>query len=361
MKLDATDPRPGELSVGVVIPAHNAAATLSACLDAIKNSSRLPDRIVVVDDGSTDNTAELTQAAGVEVIATPDGPIGGAAARNLGARHVLTDLLIFIDADVAVHRETVERFYQRYLQQPDVDAMFGSYDDSPPQRNVASLFMNLRHHWVHQHSAEQAWTFWSGCGAVRRSAFEAVGGFDVTMRGVSIEDIELGMRLWRAGRHIILDPAIQCTHHKHWTIRQTVRTDIFARAIPWTRLLLRHPDLPADLNLGWSTRLSAMLVWLLLPTILLAIWTPWAWVGVALILLLVIGLNADFYGFLLKRCGWRTPGVVAMHFLYLAYSSAVFGVMLINDRLSGGADRRVQLPTPDADLKPSPVSSESGG
>jgi GT2 family glycosyltransferase len=321
-------------TLAVVIPAHNAESTLAHCLDALARSTRPVATLTVVDDGSTDQTADLARQHGARLLHTPGGPVGGAAARNLGARQAVEDLVVFIDADVAVHPDTLERFADRFAHDPQLAAAFGSYDDQPPQRNVASLFMNLRHHWTHQHSGPDAWTFWSGCGAVRREPFDAAGGFDASMRGVSIEDIELGMRLWRGGRRIRLDPAIQCTHLKRWGFAQALRTDIFARAVPWTRLLLRHDDLPADLNLGWSARASAVLVWLAILAGVAGLLQPWAWTLAALCLLAVGLINRRFYQFILRRCGWRSPGVIGMHLLYFAYSSAVFGLMLARRRLT---------------------------
>jgi hypothetical protein len=64
----------------------------------------------------------------------------------------------------------------------------------------------------------------------------------------AIENIEFGLRLSNAGGRMLLDPVIQGTHHKCWTLRSLVSTDIQQRAIPWSQLLLRRSQLPSTLN-----------------------------------------------------------------------------------------------------------------
>ncbi len=73
----------------------------------------------------------------------------------------------------------------------------------------------------------------------------------------SIEDIELGGRLARQGR-ILLDPAIQGTHLKEWSLGSMVRTDFGRRGVPWVSLLVSRRELPATLNLGARERASVV-------------------------------------------------------------------------------------------------------
>jgi hypothetical protein len=79
-----------------------------------------------------------------------------------------------------------------------------------------------------------------------------------------MEDVELGVRLRQAGQRIRLCPEVQAKHLKRWTLASLWHTDIFARAIPWTRLILRQGRLSCDLNLNWRSRLSALGAWALL-------------------------------------------------------------------------------------------------
>src|SRR5690606_28720690 len=103
--------------------------------------------------------------------------IGPAGARNRGAEESAAPILFFVDADVGVAPTTLERVRERF-RSGEVAAVIGSYDDSPAERSLVARYKNLAHHFVHQRSAERARTFFGACGAVRRGAFVASGGFD---------------------------------------------------------------------------------------------------------------------------------------------------------------------------------------
>ena len=95
----------------------------------------------------------------------------------------------------------------------------------------------------HQIARTDGFTFWGACGAIRTSAFHAVSGFDERYTAPSIEDIELGYRLRRAGMRIRVDPTLEVTHLKRWTAASLIRTDFVARALPWSELIFaRGPD-----------------------------------------------------------------------------------------------------------------------
>lgn len=255
-------------SVSVVIPAFNAAAHLTDVLAALLMSSDKPGEIIVVDDCSTDRTAEVARMAGARVIPTP-ARSGPARARNIGAAEAKGDLLVFLDADVRVHSDTITRILEEFEARPELDALMGRYDESPAEPDIISQYRNLLHSFVHLHGNSDAKSFWAGCGAIRRTAFLAQGGFDESYTEPAIEDIELGVRLVKAGGKIALSPLVEVTHLKKWGFVGLVRTDFLQRALPWTQLILRERSMPSDLNLHWGHRLSVALS-CLLPVICLA-------------------------------------------------------------------------------------------
>jgi glycosyltransferase involved in cell wall biosynthesis len=240
--------------------------------------------IIVVDDASTDGTPGVAIELGIHpyLISCQSGP---AAARNHGAKNARGEFLFFIDADVCVSPETLGQVVETFSRDPAVDAVFGSYDLQPRAPNFLSQYKNLFHHFVHQEGLEQAATFWSGCGAIRRSVFETMGGFNISYERPCIEDIELGMRLHRAGRKIVLNKQIQVTHLKQWTLWGLLKSDVWDRGVPWTQLILREQNLPNDLNLKISHRVCVVLTYGLLVAL-----AAGAWYFHGLLLLPVIGL-----------------------------------------------------------------------
>jgi hypothetical protein len=178
---------------------------------------------------------------------------------------------------VCVHSDTLARVVARFAGDPGLDAVIGSYDDAPASPDLLSQYRNLMHCYTHQNSSRQASTFWSGCGAVKREVFLAVGGFDASYLRPAIEDIELGYRMAAAGARIELDPEILCKHLKRWSLQDIVRTDVMRRAIPWTLLILRAGRMPNDLNLRWHQRASVALVGLILLLAIIAFVMHGAW------------------------------------------------------------------------------------
>lgn len=291
---------------------------MARCLDALNRSLYRDFECLVADDGSTDGSAALAEKSGAQVLRTKDRK-GPAHARNQAAQAARGDVLLFIDADVCVAPDSLARIASAFDSDATLDALIGSYDDSPGEPDFLSQYKNLLHCFVHQQAKRRASTFWTGCGAIRRPVFQASGGFDERYTRPRIEDIELGARLLRAGRGIELDPALTVQHLKRWTFLGLLESDIRDRAIPWTQLMLRERHMPNDLNVQSSQRFSVVLVYLAL--LLAALYWPASVVAVAI----VVGLNHRFYSFLAGRRGWLFAlRAVPLHLLYFIYSGAAF-------------------------------------
>jgi glycosyltransferase involved in cell wall biosynthesis len=314
------------IALSVIIPVHQGACELARALEALAACATDILEVIVVDDGSGDESAAVAAHFGATVIDIHRRR-GPAHARNVGASAAGGDVLVFIDADCLVHTDTMRRIRSSFEEDSSLDAVFGSYDDAPPAPGIVSQYKNLQHHFVHQNAREQASTFWTGCGAVRRDVFFLHGGFHERYERASIEDVEFGCRLSRAGGKIKLDREIQVTHLKEWTLRSLLYTDIFLRALPWTELTWRERWMPNDLNLSVNQRVSVALVLLLTAVSVMAGVHPVRIaIGAALALGAgLLGLNYRFYGFLARRRGIRFAcGGVLLHALSFLYSGLAF-------------------------------------
>lgn len=328
---------PEELRVSIVMPAYNAVAHLPTVVPAALSALEDRGELVVVDAGSSDRTASLAEQLGARVIRLP-GRAGPARARNVGAADVDADVVLFIDSDCAAHPDVVKRVRDAFTAEPRLVSLCGSYDSNPPYRGFASQYMNLRHHYTHHSSPGDAATFWAGCGAVRLESFREAGGFDAErFDRPQIEDIELGLRMSHLGV-TRLDPSIQVTHLKAWTLRQVVETDVRARAIPWARLLLERGQLPDNLNLRRSQRLAAALAPLaLLSTGLLPVAALRGDAPLALAALACMAASLAL-SFGLVRFFARTRGPVfaagawLFHQFHLTYSAVTFAVCWLQHR-----------------------------
>lgn len=338
---------PENPTISAIIPVHDGGMNFRRCLSAFVKASPPPDEIIVVVDGNAETPRRMAEEFGATVLTTPF-PGGPARARNLGAYEARGDILFFVDADVTICPDAGKRVVSCFAEEPDLAAVFGSYDDAPDAGNFLSQYKNLFHHYTHQTANAEASTFWSACGAIRRDVFLALGGFDEHYREPSIEDIELGYRLTQAGYRTRLCKALQAKHLKRWNVVSLLKSDFLHRALPWTELILRDRHLINDLNLQRSSRLSIVLAYGSLGA-LVGAWNNWAGSFIlagALVLSLLI-LNAPVYRFFWEKRGLRfTLQAIPWHWLYYLYSGLAFGIGTLRYFLRPNALSKTGLPTP---------------
>jgi len=282
-----------------------------------------------VSDGQFVALPDTVDASRITPLSTGK-PSGPAVARNRGAAQASGDILLFIDSDIQVPEDLVDGVQRKFEEYPQAAALFGSYDAAPSQSNFLSQYRNLLHHHVHQTGKEAAFTFWSGCGAIRRPVFQEIGGFDGhKYPKPSIEDIELGYRLRKAGYSVRLCKNLHVKHLKRWEADSMLKADFFHRAMPWTRLLLEEQELANDLNLKQSDRLSVVLVFLMTLSTALAVWVPLFAALFILSLLSFLFLNRQLYRFFYRSRGWIFAlRVIPWHFIFYGLSGLAFAAGL---------------------------------
>ncbi len=292
--------------------------TEERCMNAVARASDSEDQLIAVIDGGDPESADRAEALGWRAVRSTrlQGPAG---ARNEGARAATMPVLAFIDADVLAPTTLADQI-RCILRDESIDACFGSYDDLPEAGTLVSDFRNLLHHHVHQREGESYQTsFWSGCGIIRKSAFEAVGGFNDSYGRPCIEDIELGLRLHAEGYRIRLCPALQVKHLKRWTLRTMIETDIFSRAVPWSELILQKRIPVGVLNTSMSDRLSVLSAGAFVAAALIGFIYPATWAAAVMALFIFTFLNNEFLGFLARTRGWLfalpSIGLYMIHFL----------------------------------------------
>ncbi len=333
--------------LSVIVPAYQAALLIPDTLGALV-ASDLPRRdweLIVVDDASSDDTSTVAAKYSDRVLTLSGSPSGPGAARNAGADLAQADWLVFIDADVRVHRDTLRLILESSARNPDAVAIFGAYDDQPRANGVVSQYRNLLHRYVHLRGAGDAETFWAGCGAVRRMSFAAVGGFDtVRFQKPQIEDIDLGYRLRDNGGRIVLDPAIQGTHLKRWTLLQMLRTDIRDRGIPWMLLMLeRRGRNRTSLNTGAAEQMKVLLAGA--SPLLIAVGAAGRWRiplvlgGASLVALLVWNIPVIRFFARLRGLAFATA-TVPLHMIHYGTNALSATIGLLLHFASGGRGAR---------------------
>jgi GT2 family glycosyltransferase len=241
-------------------------------------------------------------------------------------------LLVFTDADVLVRPDTLERIVRAFEEDPELDALFGLYDATHSAQGFLSDFKNLTHRFVHLRSSELAFTFWTGGGAVRRSAFEGVGGFDPDW--VLLSDIEFGTRLARSGSRIRLDKSLEFTHLRRYDLLPWLRRDLFGRSVTWTRIILRHRFARFDMNLRGRNILSTLSAFAFLVLLVVSIaFPPLIYASLGSLVLFVLS-NLDLLDFIRRNRGLLyTVASILPILMYAWFSGAGAGFALLTHAL----------------------------
>ena len=274
--------------ISIVVPTYNAQDTLGACLAALQDQRAAGDayEIIVVDDGSTDRSAEIARQHGVRVIQQPNA--GPAAARNRGAREAHGSLLLFTDADCEPAPDWIVRMTAPFAD-PEVTGAKGVYRTR--QRQVVPRFVQLEYETRYERMAYQAVIDFvdTYSAAYRRDVFLANGGFDTVFPTASVEDQEFSFRLARKGYRLIFVPQAVVYHRHDRNLGEYWRRK-FGIGF-WKALLLRwHPgrairDSHTPQVLKVQIALAALLV-VSIPVALL--WSPARWAVLTEVLLFVL-------------------------------------------------------------------------
>lgn len=207
------------MDLSIIIPVYNAEKTIGECLSSILSSDFDRDfEIIVVDDGSTDKSIEKIKDLNVQIIHQKNK--GAGAARNIGVRHAKSDLIVFVDSDVTLFKDTLKRVYE-HLKKDDVDYVSGRYSRRP-----------INQKWIHKYKALADYSYYYDLifnkeqkqkpirqvaivGAVegyKKKVFEELGGFDERIKGASVEQENLRVKILQK-YNMIADANIKSKHN----------------------------------------------------------------------------------------------------------------------------------------------------
>jgi lipopolysaccharide/colanic/teichoic acid biosynthesis glycosyltransferase/glycosyltransferase involved in cell wall biosynthesis len=306
--------------ISVIIPAKDAAATIAACLDGALTQRDINEdyEVILVDDGSGDNTAEIGKSKGVKVIRQENA--GPAAARNAGADIARGEILAFTDADCVPSPTWLARLIEPF-QDPNVVGAKGTYRTD--QCGLVPRFVQQEYGYKYVQMAKQDSIDFidTYSAAYRRAVFLENGGFDSAFAVPSVEDQELSFRLARKGYRMVFvpDAVVRHQHDRHvWEYARRKGGIGY-----WKAFMLRwlpektFQDSHTPGTLRWQIFFLAVLL-LISPVAMF--WTP----GWLLVLLALLG----FYGFglpLMSHIARRDRAVLPVAPLLLLVRAGALG------------------------------------
>ena len=228
------------MKVSVVIPAHNAQETIGEAVAQSLAQAKGPMEVdvVVVDDGSNDNTAKVAQAAGAMVVRQENA--GPAAARNRGWESANGQFICFTDSDCIPRAGWIENLLDGFTDQ-QIGAVAGSYDIANNNSWLAR--------WVQQEIMERhkrmgsfVRAFGSYNVAIPRYVLQATGGFNPVYRRASGEDNDLSYRIIREGWRIAFRPGAKVAHYHPEKLLRYIKEQ-YRHGFWRAKLYKDHPDM----------------------------------------------------------------------------------------------------------------------
>ena len=326
----------------LVIPGRNCAKTIRACLDAalaIRDGANSPlAEIIFVDDGSSDDTAQIVAEYPVRCV--PGAGAGPGAARNRGWRTASHDSIWFIDSDCVARHDALDRLLEHWGD-AHVAGVGGSYDNMCPQSTLACLIheeIMARHDTMNTRV-----DFLGGFNVLyQRAALERVGGFDeFRFNGPGrpgAEDAELAYRLRAAGYELRFERASRVGHFHPTSLRRYLRAQSIHGSWRVNLHLIYRRAGVGDSYSNLIDHTQPPLAAISLPALLLAAVPGLRWLGwfaPAILFLLQVPLTWS----LLRRM--RSPGAVLFAPLGFirAYARAWGMSQAVLARLFGNASR----------------------
>ncbi len=207
-----------EILVSIIIPCKNEGENIRHTINSIKeNSGAISYEIIVVDDASDDGCCDFLReqkVAGVILVNTAG--VHANRARNIGAENARGDIYIFCDAHIFVAKGWLEKLAET-LAVPGIDAVspgIKPHDYAGPDSwGGLTWKANMEMAWLPvSGNIYPVPVLTAGCLAIKRTVFDAVGGFEKGFRVYGFEDVEFTLKLWLFGFGAYINPDVTYLH-----------------------------------------------------------------------------------------------------------------------------------------------------
>ena len=231
MTADTTD-----LGLSVIVPAHNSDKTLEKCLWALQSSDYRPLEIILVDDASTDRTCHIARQFGVKLVSLENN-VGQGSAKNAAADAAKGDILVFVDADIVVAKDTLRIIADCFRQNPGTGAVTGRLDGNAPIKGFLSRYKNRYMEYVFSRLPNRVDFIFTSIAAIRSTVFLPFAG-----ARMKADDTELGFRLSGNGATVVFCPELKVQHLKEYSFTSFIRNE-FRIPYDWAQIFLSRRGL----------------------------------------------------------------------------------------------------------------------
>jgi glycosyltransferase involved in cell wall biosynthesis len=306
-----------EKFISVIIPNYNGSATIGKCLEAVFASVYVNFEVIVVDDGSRDNSVALIKQFPCRLMELKTN--GGAAkARNAGALHSRGEVFFFIDADCLLSIDTLSLANRAITEAGPDTVIGGTYTPIPYDKDFFSAFQSVFIHYSEIKNTGSPDYIATHAMVISAETFTKSGGFNEDFLPI-LEDVEFSHRLNRGGCRLVMDPGITVRHIFNFTLKRSI-LNAYRKARYWTIYSITNDDILTDsgtasreLKINGIAYCVCLLCSLLFVLTGVAAWLFLLAVFVGLNIFVSRGLLAEFY----RTKGFQFALPAALYYLLL--------------------------------------------
>ena len=240
-----------KFSVTVAIPCFNGEKFLLDNIASILRQSRTPDEILVIDDGSTDCSAEIARNFKQVKLIRHNSNLGLAESRNTALKNSSGDIIVYVDADTTSHPNLIETLLNGYSEKKVAGAGGREIEINglPANGNISNIYNQWRNLHASQGFGEEfiygVNMLWGLCASYRTEVLKKIGGFD-TIYKTNGEDVDIGIKINNLGLKLVYIPKA-IVYHKRNDDFASLREMLF-RWYFWGYMAKRRNNIPAFAN-----------------------------------------------------------------------------------------------------------------
>ncbi len=320
------------MKISIIIPVYNSSSTLKECLDSIFSSTFKDYEVIVVSDNSTDDSIEIAKQFQIKIIELPENK-GPALARNKGFQVAQGDIILFLDSDVILNKNSLSLIIDKFSL-AKVNAIQGIYSHEPNYKYLATQFyQSYLCYYVWPENKKYASTLVTGCFAIRKEIFNKFGGFDVNIGNASCEDEKFGYSLIEKGYKILILRDLQVVHRVNYNVINFIKRRL-TQEFDRIKFYLREK---AYTNKIKQTNYSRVIIGIpVLGLILLTVLSAFfysnsiIWYSFVILNLIYVSLHLGFLKFVTLNKGFKKAfGLLFMFYLdtFLMIIALSFGLI----------------------------------
>lgn len=290
------------MKFSIIVPVYNSQISLKRCLDAIFSSEMKDFEVIVIDDGSRDNSSLIAKGYPAKLV-TLNENLGRPYARNIGAENSQGEILVFIDSDITIKKNTLKKIGEDFKTEKNIVAVIGVLSKECPHKDFFSQYKNLYMHYIFRKCPRYIDFLYSSLAAIKKDCFLR---FDERFR--IGEDTELGQRYKKLDKKILLNPELEVTHLKKYNFKKIIRND-FSVPFWWVKSFMLHRGLRDIFGKrrfahARMNQLMNIFICYLITLSLILFYRPGMKIFFCILLFINLVLNLKFFGFLCKERGF---------------------------------------------------------